>query len=67
MAVILNEAAKPRPLEVTRGAELQSAPSLPWVAGNGLGALFRRDRIDLDRAQGSLRSWRFDHEGVHIF
>jgi predicted nucleic acid-binding protein len=58
MAVILNEATKPRLLDVTRGAELQSAPSLPWEVGNGLSALFRRDRIDLDQAQEALRSFR---------
>jgi predicted nucleic acid-binding protein len=58
MAVILNEATKPRLLDLTRGAELQSAPSLPWEVGNGLSALFRRDRIDLDQAEGALRSFR---------
>jgi predicted nucleic acid-binding protein len=58
MAVILNEATKPLLLEVTSGAELQSAPSLPWEVGNGLSALFRRDRIDLDQARGALRSFR---------
>ncbi|MCW9040299.1 MAG: type II toxin-antitoxin system VapC family toxin, partial [Rhodospirillales bacterium] len=34
------------------------APSLPWEVGNGLSALFRRDRIDLDQAEGALRSFR---------
>jgi predicted nucleic acid-binding protein len=58
MAVILNEATKPRLLDLTRGAELQSAPSLPWEVGNGLSALFRRARIDLRQAQGALKSFR---------
>lgn len=58
MAVILNEPTKPRLLEVTRGAELVSAPSLPWEVGNALSALFRRRRLDIEQASLALASFR---------
>jgi len=58
MAVILNEPSKPKLLEQTRGAELVSAPTLPWEVGNSLTALFKRARIDLDQAKGALQSFR---------
>lgn len=58
MAVILNEPSKPELLERTRGAELLSAPTLPWEVGNSLTALFKRARIDLDQAKGALESFR---------
>jgi len=56
MAVILNEATKRRLLTLTRGAELQSAPSLPWEVGNGITALFKRGRIGLRQAGQALDS-----------
>ena len=58
MAVILNEAAKPRLVALTQGAELLSAPSLPWEIGNALSSLFRRRRIDLVQAESALSSYR---------
>ncbi len=58
MAVILNEPSKSRLLEQTRGAELVSAPTLPWEVGNSLTALFKRARIDLGQAKAALRSFR---------
>jgi len=58
MAVILNEPSKPKLLERTRGAELVSAPTLPWEVGNSLTALFKRARIDLDQAKVALQSFR---------
>ncbi len=57
MAVILNEATKPRLVELTQGAELLSAPSLPWEIGNALSALFRRRRVDLAQAEAALSSY----------
>ena len=58
MAVILNEPSKPKLLETTEGAELLSAPSLPWEIGNALSALFKRRRIDLAQAELALKSYR---------
>ena len=58
MAVILNEPSKPKLLEATRGAELISAPSLPWEVGNALSALFKRRRIDMAQAELALESFR---------
>lgn len=58
MAVILNEASKPKLLEETRNVELVSAPTLPWEVGNSLTALFKRGRIDLEQAKGALQSFR---------
>src|SRR5690606_1631484 len=51
MAVVLNEFSKPKLLQQTRGAEMVSAPTLPWEVGNSLSALFKRKRIDLDQAR----------------
>lgn len=58
MAVVLNEPSKPDLVEVTRDAELVSAPTLTWEVGNSLSALFKRARIDLEQAKGALRSFR---------
>lgn len=58
MSVLLNEPTKPRLLELTHNVELQSAPTLPWEVGNALSALFRRNRIDLSRAEAALESFR---------
>lgn len=58
MAVILNEPSKARLLDQTRGAEIQSAPSLPWEVGNGLSALFKRGRIGLGQAKMALGFYR---------
>jgi predicted nucleic acid-binding protein len=58
MAVLLNEPSKERLREQTRGAELVSAPTLPWEVGNGLSALFKRRRLDLDQAMTALMSFR---------
>lgn len=57
MAVILNEPSKPKLLRRTRGADLLSAPSLPWEVGNALTALFKRGRIDLGQARVALESF----------
>jgi predicted nucleic acid-binding protein len=58
MAVVLNEPSKPKLLQETKGAELLSAPTLPWEVGNSLSALFKRKRIDLDQARAALESFR---------
>jgi predicted nucleic acid-binding protein len=57
MAAVLNEPGKDALVEVTTGADLQSAPSLPWEVGNALSALFRRGRIDLALAEAALVSF----------
>lgn len=58
MAVVLNEPSKTRLREQTQGAELVSAPTLQWEVGNGLSALFKRKRLDLDQARMALKSFR---------
>jgi predicted nucleic acid-binding protein len=57
MAVILNESTKPALLRATEGADLRSAPSLPWEVGNALTALFKRGRLELEQAQKALESF----------
>jgi predicted nucleic acid-binding protein len=57
IAVILNEPTKPRLLEMTLDAELQSAPSLPWEVGNALSALFKRGSLNLQQARKALDSF----------
>jgi predicted nucleic acid-binding protein len=34
-----------------------SAPTLPWEIGNGLSALFKRKRLDLEQAKMALKSF----------
>ena len=58
MAVVLNEPSRPRLIEATEGAELFSAPSLPWEVGNALSALLRRQRIDVGQAIGALAAFQ---------
>ncbi len=57
MAVLLNEPLRDKVREQTQGAELVSAPTLPWEVGNALSALFKRKRIDLNQATGALLSF----------
>jgi predicted nucleic acid-binding protein len=58
MAVLLNEPSRTRLRKQTEGAELVSAPTLPWEVGNGLSAPFKRKRLDLDQAEMALKSFR---------
>jgi predicted nucleic acid-binding protein len=57
MAALLNEPGKDALLDVTTGADLQSAPSLPWEVGNALSTLLRRGRIELGLAEAALASF----------
>ena len=57
MAVILNEPTKPVLLQLTEGADLRSAASLPWEVGNALTALFKRGRIELGQAEKAVESF----------
>lgn len=54
MAVLLNESARPRVVELTRDAELLAPQSLHWEIGNALSALFRRGRIAPEVATRAL-------------
>ena len=58
LAVLLNEPSKSILLEQTQGAELHSAPSLPWEVGNALTALLKRRRIDVSQAKRALDAFR---------
>jgi predicted nucleic acid-binding protein len=53
----LNEPTKGALLELTREADLQAPPTLPWEVGNALSALFKRRRIDLTQARQALASF----------
>jgi predicted nucleic acid-binding protein len=54
MAVVLNEPARSRLIELTAGAELISAPTLPWEVGNAFSAMLRRRRIDLPTVEAAM-------------
>ena len=57
LAVLLNEPARARLLEVTRGVELRSPGSLPWEVGNACSALIKRGRLDSNSAASVLSSF----------
>jgi len=45
LAVLMDEDPRAALIEETRGADLASAPTLPWEVGNAVSALVRRDRL----------------------
>jgi predicted nucleic acid-binding protein len=58
IAVIANEASKPRLVEETVGATLLTPLSVHWEVGNAFSAMLKRKRISLDEALQALSSYR---------
>ena len=58
IAVITNEKHKIRLIEITKNAELIAPPSLHWEIGNAFSAMFRRNRITLEKAKLALNEYR---------
>lgn len=54
IAVIANEATKPRLVELTKDAELIAPASLPWEIGNAFSAMFKQKRITRDQALAAI-------------
>jgi predicted nucleic acid-binding protein len=58
IAVIANEAQKPRLVEMTQGAELVSLGSLPWEIGNAFSAMFKQNRISSEQALAAVQEYQ---------
>jgi predicted nucleic acid-binding protein len=57
IAVITNEAHKPRLVAASRGAELIAPSSVHWEVGNAFSAMFKQGRISLKDATAALRAY----------
>lgn len=64
IAVLLDEPAKARILELTTDEELVAPASLPWEVGNACSAMFKRRRLTEDQALAALRA--FDLMGIRL-
>jgi len=58
LAVIANEATKPKIIELTVGASLVAPISVHWEIGNAFSAMFKRNAISLERAEQALEIYR---------
>lgn len=58
VAILLNEPSRQALLELTSGAELNSAQSLPWEVGNALSALCRMGRISAEQSGLAIKRYR---------
>lgn len=54
IAVIANEPQRDTIVELTRGADLLTPPSVHWEVGNAFSAMLRRNRITLAQALRAL-------------
>ncbi|MFC1582368.1 type II toxin-antitoxin system VapC family toxin [Planctomycetota bacterium] len=57
IAVITNEKHKKMLIEVSKGSDLIAPSSLHWEIGNAFSAMFKRDRIDLKKANKALSAY----------
>jgi len=58
LSVLLDEKARPALIQTTRGADLVSAPTLPWEIGNAVSALVRRGRLGGVAAKAVVTAYR---------
>jgi predicted nucleic acid-binding protein len=58
IAVITNEAQKPRLIEMTRDAELVAPASMPWEVGNAFSAMFKQKRVTKEQALAAFAEYR---------
>ena len=54
IAVIANEPQRDTIIEITRGADLLTPPSVHWEVGNAFSAMLRRNRITLAQTLRAL-------------
>jgi len=54
IAVIVGEPERNRIVELTTGNTLIGPGSIPWEIGNAFSAMFKQDRLTLDKAQKGL-------------
>ena len=58
IAVIGNEASKPRIIELTRDCRLCAPPSVQWEIGNAFSAMFKRQQLSIELATRALAIYR---------
>lgn len=58
IAVVANEASKPRLLAATRGAALVAPASVHWEIGNAFAAMLKRERLRLPQVRKALTAYR---------
>lgn len=58
IAVIANEATKPRLIELTKDAELVAPASLAWEIGNAFSAMFKQKRITREQALAAVLEYQ---------
>jgi predicted nucleic acid-binding protein len=58
IAVIANEATKPRLIELTKDAELVAPASLAWEIGNAFSAMFKQKRITREQAVAAVLEYQ---------
>jgi predicted nucleic acid-binding protein len=58
IAVITNEAQKPRLIEMTRDAELVAPASITWEVGNAFSAMFKQKRATKEQALAAIAEYR---------
>lgn len=57
IAVITNERHKKDLIRITKGSELVAPSSLHWEIGNAFSAMFKQNRIDLEKALQALYAY----------
>ncbi len=57
LAVCLNEASKPRIVELTSGATLVSPKSVHWEMGNALSGMIKKGRLSLLQAKACIAAY----------
>ncbi|MES9856345.1 MAG: type II toxin-antitoxin system VapC family toxin [Sedimenticola sp.] len=58
IAVIGNEASKPRIIEITKGYSLCAPMSVHWEVGNAFSAMFKRNHLNIEKARQALAVYR---------
>ena len=58
ISVITNEKHKSQLIKITKGEELLAPESLHWEVGNAFTAMFKRKRIDLQKASKALKFYQ---------
>jgi predicted nucleic acid-binding protein len=58
LAVVLNELVKTKIISATAGAELMAPDSMPFEIGNAFSAMFKRNRITLDKALLAIEEYK---------
>ncbi|MBN2424482.1 MAG: type II toxin-antitoxin system VapC family toxin [Calditrichaceae bacterium] len=58
IAVITNERNKKKLIKLTEGADLIAPSSLHWEIANAFSAMFKRNRIDLEKAKIAIKEYK---------